>query len=313
MLNGEQIEAIYDALIDSFTSAELKMMVQVKLDKSLDRIVSGNSLTEVVFELIKWAERTGNLSRLISGARESNVNNPKLIALEQAFEQWELDDTDLQGSTQYDGDKHGNSTYGKLAKQKNKIRSDNKNKSLSLKHRIVLISVICVIMVILISVLPSSYNRFIHKAGTPSPPSDNCIFHRDTDQLTFHHIIETEEIAVRASNMSLIQAIFMSDATYEDKSLNESRNAIDNYVLAFELFDYLESQHHDISIVRVEKNVAYVTSGSSGLYIDLKNNDKESWHSEAGSDHWIFQKDEVGCWKVKKLVVNAKNQLFPPR
>jgi hypothetical protein len=89
MLTGEQTNCIYEALINGYNHASLEMMTKIALNQDLDLIAGGRNFSEVVFSLVRWADRTGNLCQLIRGAIENNPNNHQLQALAVKARGWE--------------------------------------------------------------------------------------------------------------------------------------------------------------------------------------------------------------------------------
>jgi hypothetical protein len=77
-LSGSQIQQLHNALLNAFDEPELRRMVRVELDANLGAIAGGTTLTEIVFNLITWAERTGNVVNLIQGAANANPTNSYL-------------------------------------------------------------------------------------------------------------------------------------------------------------------------------------------------------------------------------------------
>ncbi len=76
--NGERLQQFQKALLSAFpTTAKLKQMVRFRLDENLDAISTGN-LSEVVSNLIEWAEAEGKLEELLIAARKENPGNPAL-------------------------------------------------------------------------------------------------------------------------------------------------------------------------------------------------------------------------------------------
>lgn len=63
-------------------------MVRLGLDTSLDEITSGSTDSDVVFDLIEWAERCDNVPALIQIAAESNNQNRALQQLKQGASAW---------------------------------------------------------------------------------------------------------------------------------------------------------------------------------------------------------------------------------
>ena len=86
MLTSPQFALLRAALLDGYrTEQQLAIMVRIQLAKNLYEIAGGNTLGEVVFSLIEWAERTGHLAKLIVGAYEHNPDNDKLRHLFEAI------------------------------------------------------------------------------------------------------------------------------------------------------------------------------------------------------------------------------------
>lgn len=78
-LNGDQLGQLQQALLSSYYSeGELSQMVRMQLDQNLAAIADGDNLGGTVFKLIGWAERTGNLKKLVEGAQEHNPGNAEL-------------------------------------------------------------------------------------------------------------------------------------------------------------------------------------------------------------------------------------------
>jgi hypothetical protein len=67
-LTGAQFKQFQDALLSAFDADSLREMVKIQLEENLDNVTKNSSLRTVVFELIDWAQRTGNLDRLLDGA-----------------------------------------------------------------------------------------------------------------------------------------------------------------------------------------------------------------------------------------------------
>jgi hypothetical protein len=83
-LSGAQFGQLQPALLHAFNNATLRQMVRVELDQNLDVIASGENLGEQIFNLIEWAQRTGNLIRLIQGALNAVPDNTALQAFVQS-------------------------------------------------------------------------------------------------------------------------------------------------------------------------------------------------------------------------------------
>jgi len=91
-LNAHQIELIQQALLSGFPSRDhLTMLMRIKLDVALDAVAEADDNTLRTFKIITWAERTGNVRRLIDGAFAQMPKNPAVIKLHEASRKWTLD------------------------------------------------------------------------------------------------------------------------------------------------------------------------------------------------------------------------------
>ncbi len=78
-LTGKQYKQLQQALLDAFpTKADLQQMVTFELGENLAVIAGGGDLSEITFNLIRWAQAQGTLEDLIQGAIRSNPKNPAL-------------------------------------------------------------------------------------------------------------------------------------------------------------------------------------------------------------------------------------------
>lgn len=91
-LTGKQIQQIRMALVDAFSPEGLRMMVREQLDESLSAIAGGATHSDVVFNLIEWAERTGKVADLIAGAYAANPGYAGLKVLVDSTHGWYLAD-----------------------------------------------------------------------------------------------------------------------------------------------------------------------------------------------------------------------------
>ncbi len=87
-LSGEQFNQIQTALLDAFTPESFEIMMRIGMGEILDHIASGRNFTEVVFEVVKWAERYDRVEGLIQSALNSNPDNSKLQLLSQDVHNW---------------------------------------------------------------------------------------------------------------------------------------------------------------------------------------------------------------------------------
>jgi formylglycine-generating enzyme required for sulfatase activity len=91
-LTSQQIELLQQALLDGFpTKDHLTMLLRVKLDVVLDAVAEAEDNTLRTFKIITWAERTGNVRRLIDGAVAQMPGNSAVKKLKKASLHWALD------------------------------------------------------------------------------------------------------------------------------------------------------------------------------------------------------------------------------
>ena len=77
----EHLEQLKDALLNAFTEAELKQLLQYDLQRDLDTIVAPDNLSTRIFELLRWAESEGCVEKLFDAALARKSGNPKLRVL----------------------------------------------------------------------------------------------------------------------------------------------------------------------------------------------------------------------------------------
>ncbi|AFY54454.1 leucine-rich repeat (LRR) protein [Rivularia sp. PCC 7116] len=76
---GQILKELTNAIIDAYPNkTDLEMMVYFQLNENLNSITGGENTKQIVFELIKWAESTDKLEKLVHSACESNPGNQKL-------------------------------------------------------------------------------------------------------------------------------------------------------------------------------------------------------------------------------------------
>jgi tetratricopeptide (TPR) repeat protein len=74
--SGEQIQHLHQVLLRAFyTHASLTKFVRDTFNEHLEHIAVGNSLSEIVFKLITWAEKEGRLEELVEGAAHAPAIN----------------------------------------------------------------------------------------------------------------------------------------------------------------------------------------------------------------------------------------------
>jgi len=80
-LNGEQLQKLHSAILSGFSGSDLEQLIRFELNERLDSLVATNSaFSNVVFNLIKWAESTGRTPELIRAVQRARPNNAEIRA-----------------------------------------------------------------------------------------------------------------------------------------------------------------------------------------------------------------------------------------
>lgn len=83
-LTKQQRIELNQLLLTLFDGPELTRMVRMHLDENLSAIAGGTNLTDIVFNLVYWAERRGRSLDLIDAALAERGQNPELLHLRMA-------------------------------------------------------------------------------------------------------------------------------------------------------------------------------------------------------------------------------------
>mgnify|MGYP001821761860 CR=1 FL=1 len=83
--NKRQLQEVHTAIAGAFDRAELDQLVRYELDARLDLIAGPGNLSQVIHELIKWADREGRLDELVAAAYSAKPRNPKVAEL---YKRW---------------------------------------------------------------------------------------------------------------------------------------------------------------------------------------------------------------------------------
>jgi hypothetical protein len=79
------IEGLVVALSDAFTLADLEQLVFFALGETLPAVAGGDTLIDRVFNLVQWAQRTGQLPALVAAAVAARPKNDALRTLVPAL------------------------------------------------------------------------------------------------------------------------------------------------------------------------------------------------------------------------------------
>ncbi|MGE0449581.1 MAG: effector-associated domain EAD1-containing protein [Vicinamibacterales bacterium] len=79
-LNGRQLEQIHDAFLSAFPSARaLERMLLFGMDVRLSSVAAEGTLSDMVFQVLKWAEAQGRTPDLLAAAVKDNGGNALLV------------------------------------------------------------------------------------------------------------------------------------------------------------------------------------------------------------------------------------------
>lgn len=78
-LTGDQTRTIHDALANAFrTKASLTKLVRFNLNEQLEHIADGQNTSDIIFNLIDWADAQGRIKELLQAAIKENPQNEML-------------------------------------------------------------------------------------------------------------------------------------------------------------------------------------------------------------------------------------------
>ena len=147
--------------------------------------------------------------------------------------------------------------------------------------------------------------------STPTPTPTLCFCQSAMDDDTLRCLILTESEAANNGNLTLIRQIFAPDATiFRGDTGEEWDSPMAYYIPAFSSLDFTEATHFDIRRIEIAVQVARYTSGSSGYYAE-PGTTPTPYYNENPSEHWVFNKNDRGCWVITRFEFNASGIDFP--
>lgn len=85
-LTGKQLSDFEEALLSAYpTAPSLTRMVRFELEEHLTQIAGGGNLSDIVLNLITWAQSKGRIEELITKAHHFNPGNAQLSAFASQF------------------------------------------------------------------------------------------------------------------------------------------------------------------------------------------------------------------------------------
>lgn len=264
-------------IINSYSNQEI---MDICFDLGIDyELLNGDGKLDKVRNLIILVHRQDRLPELISILKRTRTNI-----------KWEDEIVNL-------GDDY--------------LELEAKRTSLTIVSGFVLVTSLIVLVIFIFQ--DNKFSDYLQLvSSTRNGVLETCPYHQGTTEETLLNLINIEEQAVQNENIFVIEQIYSPNGVYEDFSLNRIEHAISNYELAFTLFDYQETDHPNVQIDKILGNVAYASSGSAGSYFERESGEFKEYFNPLGSDHWYFQQNKDGCWKIIRLTVNAMDEPFPP-
>src|SRR5690349_4788031 len=85
-LTPEELGEFKTALLSAFpTLSEFRQVVFFGLGENLEQIVGGQTSSEIIGNLVQWAESHNRTADLLKAAQDSNPGNSKLKAFAQSY------------------------------------------------------------------------------------------------------------------------------------------------------------------------------------------------------------------------------------
>ena len=151
----------------------------------------------------------------------------------------------------------------------------------------------------------------------------HCPYQGKTDEGTIKNLIQAESQAANSQDIEIIKNIFSPNARitkWNGNNKDEWNDPVIYYQLLFQQNEFKNAEHFNILPVEsgITQGVAWYVSGSRGSY---RTKPSTTWNeyinlsipgTRYGSDHWVFRKDNKGCWSIANFAINAGDVQFPP-
>ena len=112
-LEPEQFQELQLALLDAYTTEnQLTQMVRLQLNTNLATITKNSNLSQSIFELISWAERTDSLSIFLDGALAGNPGNRTLVDVVNSLRTWLISSAHMANHRNQTGPRSAKKTAG---------------------------------------------------------------------------------------------------------------------------------------------------------------------------------------------------------
>jgi hypothetical protein len=140
-----------------------------------------------------------------------------------------------------------------------------------------------------------------------------CVCESGTVTDTLSCLINTESDAANRGDPVLIARIFAPTAhIVRGDTKQEWDSPLAYYLPTFQTLHFFNAVHYDIQPITVTASGAWTTSGSRGAYAPAAGGTPTPYDNPNPSDHWLFEKNESGCWVITRYEFNAMALPFPP-
>ena len=97
-LTGKQFAQLQMVILAAFTRDELRRLLKVEMDTSLELITGDKGFEAQVFDLLLWLERQGRMLEFVECARAANPANQALATVCNAVRAWDTQDQRAENS-----------------------------------------------------------------------------------------------------------------------------------------------------------------------------------------------------------------------
>lgn len=173
-------------------------------------------------------------------------------------------------------------------------------------------AIVIVVFILGVIVYFTAINGVINIPGITPTETPICPHAGSDDTQTFIKMIELEAESALAEDLSLATSLYTKDATIRDYISDTTWNDVTEfYVSNYVNLDFDKLIIDDEKLVKKTEDTAWVTASSSGLLTFAESNEKVRFQGEPGSNHFIFMKDESGCWLISHYLISAQDEPFP--
>jgi len=155
-------------------------------------------------------------------------------------------------------------------------------------------------------------NLELESAHATVVASGNCQYSDLSDEAALISLINLEGLYALTEDLNGIISIWMPNGTVRDATtVDDEKGFVERYVLLFEEHTIVDLVHFDFELVANNGQFAWMISSVSGASINDSTGTRTEWVTDPLSDHWTFERDAFGCWRISNQVINAAGERFP--